>query len=51
MDGYSGQPAKIVHKGGSFKMPHEIMSALEEKLQSQYDFLKQRFGSDFVDKI
>ena len=51
MQGYSGQPMKVVHKGGSFKMPKEVMDSLETELQPQYDFLRQRFSSDFFDKI
>ena len=51
MQGYSGQPMKVVHKGGSFKMSKEVMNSLEKELQPQYDFLRQRFSSDFFDKI
>ena len=51
MQGYDGQPLSIVHKGGSFKTPKEVVSSLEEELQPQYDFLRQRFSSDFFDNI
>ena len=51
MEGYSGAPEKVVHKGGDFKMPREIVSILEKDMQPQYEFLESRFEAEFYNKI
>lgn len=42
---------KQVHKGSGLKMPQQVSDHLVEVMDSQYQFLKDRFGQDFVNKI
>lgn len=49
-DGYAA-PHQKVHPSRPFELPDEVSAYLNERLQTQYTFLHDRFDADFINAI